>query len=293
MAKMNRLKMALVAMVTGAFFLAPAADAKLTGDFAQMNEPLAPFRIADNLYYVGAKDVTSYLIVTKAGLIVLDGGFAETAPEILANIRTLGFDPKHIRILLNSHAHLDHAGGLAALKAESGATFYASAPDAPVLAAGGANDFALKGATFPPIKADKIIADGGTVTLGGVTLTAHVTAGHTKGCTTWTMPVMVDSKPQGALFLCSLSILSTYRLIGDPNYPTQAADYQKSFATLKGLKCDVFLASHGSFFGMLAKREKLLAGAKPNPFIDPEGCRAFVATAEAEFDRRLALATHH
>jgi metallo-beta-lactamase class B len=293
MAKMNRLKMALVAMVTGAFFLAPAADAKLTGDFAQMNEPLAPFRIADNLYYVGAKDVTSYLIVTKAGLIVLDGGFAETAPEILANIRTLGFDPKHIRILLNSHAHLDHAGGLAALKAESGATFYASAPDAPVLAAGGANDFALKGATFPPIKADKIIADAGTVTLGGVTLTAHVTAGHTKGCTTWTMPVMVDSKPQGALFLCSLSILSMYRLIGDPNYPTQAADYQKSFATLKGLKCDVFLASHGSFFGMLAKREKLLAGAKPNPFIDPEGCRAFVATAEAEFDRRLALATHH
>ncbi len=293
MAKMNRLTMALAAMVAGAFFLGAPATAKLTGDFAAMNEPLAPFKIADNLYYVGAKDVTSYLIVTKDGLIVIDGGFKETAPEILSNIRTLGFDPKNIRILLNSHAHLDHAGGLAELKAESGATFYASAPDAPVLAAGGTNDFALKGATFPPIKADMIIPDGGTVSLGGVTLTAHVTAGHTKGCTTWTMPVMVDGKEQGALFLCSLSILSMYKLIGDPNYPTQAADYEKSFATLKGLKCDVFLASHGSFFDMLTKREKLLAGAKPNPFVDPEGCKAFVEKAEAEFNRRLALAQKH
>jgi metallo-beta-lactamase class B len=293
MLKLNRLKMALAAMVAGAFFLVPAAQARLTGDFAAMNEPLAPFKIADNLYYVGAKDVTSYLIVTKAGLILLDGGFAETAPEILANIRTLGFDPKNIRILLNSHAHLDHAGGLAALKAASGATFYASAQDAPELAAGGANDFALKNANYPPIKPDRIIPDGGTIVMGGVTLTAHVTAGHTKGCTTWTMPVTIDGKHENALFLCSLSILSMYRLVGDPKYPTQAADYQKSFATLRGLKCDVFLASHGSFFDMLAKRQKLLAGAKPNPFIDPQGCRAFFAAAEKEFDRRLALATRH
>ncbi len=221
-------------MAAGAFFFASTTAADLDAHFAAMNQPLAPFKIADNLYYVGANDVTAYLIVTGGGhLILLDGGFEQTAPQILANIRTLGFDPKKVRILLNSHAHFDHAGGLAALKAATGALFLASDADAPVLAAGGANDFALKGALFPPIKADHTFPDGTHVSLGGVTLTAHVTAGHTKGCTTWTMPVTIDGRPEHALFLCSLSVLPVYLLIGDPNYPGQAADYEKSFATLK------------------------------------------------------------
>ena len=280
---------ALAAMAAGAFFFASTAAADLDAHFTAMNQPLAPFKIADNLYYVGANDVTSYLIVTGGGhLILLDGGFAQTAPQILANIRTLGFDPKKVRILLNSHAHFDHAGGLAALKAATGAMFLASDADAPVLAAGGANDFALKGALFPPIKADHTFPDGTHVSLGGVTLTAHITAGHTKGCTTWTMPVTIDGQPEEALFLCSLTVLPNYRLIGDPNYPAQAADFQKSFATLKELKCDVFLGSHGQFFDLAAKRAKLLAGAKPNPFVDPQGCRAFIAKAEAYFDTKLA-----
>jgi metallo-beta-lactamase class B len=280
---------ALAAMAVGAFFFASTTAADLDAHFAAMNQPLAPFKIADNLYYVGANDVTSYLIVTGGGqMILLDGGFEQTAPQILANIRALGFDPKKVRILLNSHAHLDHAGGLAALKAATGAMFLASDADAPVLAAGGANDFALKGALFPPIKADHTFPDGMHVSLGGVTVTAHITAGHTKGCTTWTMPVTIDGQPEEALFLCSLTVLSQFRLVGDPNYPTQAADFQKSFATLKGLKCDVFLASHGAFFGLLDKRTRLLAGAKPNPFIDPRGCHTFFAAAEAAFDKRLA-----
>jgi metallo-beta-lactamase class B len=279
---------ALAAMVAGAFFLTPAGAIDIDAGFREMSQPLAPFRIGGDLYYVGASDVTSYLVVTKAGLILIDGGFEKTAPMILANIRTLGFDPKQVKFLLSSHAHFDHAGGLAALKAATGATFVASARDAPELEAGGADDFALKDALFPKIKPDRLVADGATVTLGGVTLTAHITAGHTKGCTTWTLPLTIDGKPQNALFLCSLSVLSNYRLIGDPLYPNQAADYEKSFATLRGLKCDVFLASHGQFFGMLDKRARLLAGDKPNPFIDPAGCRAFFAKAEAEFDRRLA-----
>jgi metallo-beta-lactamase class B len=280
---------ALAATAAGALSFAPAGGTDLAPQYAAMNQPLAPFKIADNLYYVGASDVTSYLIVTPHGkMILIDGGFEQTAPQILANIRTLGFDPANVRILLNSHAHFDHAGGLAALKAATGAMFQASAEDAPVLEAGGANDFSLKNASFPPIKPDRIVPDGTKVALDGVTLTAHVTAGHTKGCTTWTMPVVMDGQTEQALFLCSVSVLSQFRLIGNPNYPAQAADFEKTFATLKGLQCDVFLGSHGQFFDMTAKRAKLLADAKPNPFIDPAGCHAFIVAAETYFDKRLA-----
>ena len=274
---------ALAAMAAGAFSYSSAAE--LSPFYAAMNGPRAPFKIADNLYYVGASDVTSYLIVTPGGYILLDGGFVQTAPMILDHIRALGFDPKRIKYILNSHAHFDHAGGIAAIRAATGAKFVASAPDAPVLAAGGANDFALKDADFPAAKPDRIVADGKIVTLGGVSITAHVTAGHTKGCTTWTLPVTMDGRTENALFLCSLSVLSSYRLIGNPLYPDQAADFEKSFATLKGLKCDVFLGAHGQFFDMKAKAAKL--GAKPNSFIDPVGCRAFLANAQATFETRL------
>ena len=280
---------ALAAMAAGAFFLLPASAADLSPTFAAMNQPLAPFKIADNLYYVGASDVTSYLIVTKDGYILLDGGFEQTAPMILDHVRALGFDPRKVKYLLNSHAHFDHAVGLAALRTATGAKFIASAGDAGILAAGGHDDFALHdSALFPPITPDRIVADGEAVTLGGVSITAHITAGHTKGCTTWTLPVMMDGKREAALFLCSLTVLSNFRLIGDPNYPEQAADFEKSFATLRGLKCDVFLSSHGSFFSMQDKRTKLLAGARPNPFIDPQACRTFFAKAEEIFDKRLA-----
>jgi metallo-beta-lactamase class B len=275
-------------MATGALSFSPAGAAELSPFYAAMTGPQAPFKIADNLYYVGASDVTSFLIVTPDGYILLDGGFEQTAPMILDHIRALGFDPKRIKFILNSHAHFDHAGGIAAIRAATGAAFVASAPDAPALAEGDVNDFSLKDVAFPPTKPDRIIAEGESVTLGGVSITAHVTAGHTKGCTTWTLPVMVDGKAESALFLCSLSVLSEFRLIGNPLYPNQAEDFEKSFATLNGLKCDVFLASHGQFFDLKGKAARLAAGAKPNPFVDPQGCRAFIANAREVFDKRLA-----
>jgi metallo-beta-lactamase class B len=285
--KTNILLGALAALA--ASVLSFAAPAPLSPAFQAMNGERAPFKIADNLYYVGMSDVTSYLVVTPKGYFLLDGGFEQSAPAILAHIRTLGFDPSKVKYLLNSHAHFDHAGGLAALKTATGAVFEASAPDAPVLAAGGQDDFALHDtALFPPVKADRIVRDGDTISLGGVTMTAHITAGHTKGCTTWTLPLTVDGKPQTALFLCSLSVLDAFRLVDNPRYPQQAADFEKSFATLKTLKCDVFLASHGQFFGLAEKSTKLAAGATPNPFVDPEACHAYVVKAEAAFDRRLA-----
>lgn len=253
------------------------------------NGPLAPFRIGDGLYYVGATDIASYLIVTRAGLIVIDGGYADTAPQILANIRTLGFDPREVKILLNTHGHLDHAGGLAALKAATGAKVYSSAPDAPLLENGGRGDFALTAPAyrFPPVHVDHIIADNEQVNLGGTILTARLTPGHTRGCTTWTFPVRVAGQLRQALVLCSLSVLPSYRLAGpSPSYPGIAEDYIRSYARLRALPCEVFLGSHGGFFGLERKRQALLAGNLTS-FVDPAGCRAFFAGSETRFRATL------
>src|SRR5687768_14084764 len=164
------------------------------------NQPVPPFRITGNLYYVGATDITSYLITTPKGHIVIDGGFEETAPMILANIARLGFRVKDVRFLLSSHAHYDHAGGLAELKRVTGAKFVSSRGDVAQHARGGMDDPQFGDRfPYPPIFADRLIEDGETITLGGTTLTAHITAGHTRGCTTWT--TKVDA--QRVAFLCS------------------------------------------------------------------------------------------
>ena len=257
---------------------------------ADWTEAIEPFRIAGNIYYVGAKDLTAYLIVTPKGDILLDVGVQENAALVQANIRKLGFDPRQIRIILNSHAHLDHAGGIAAMKAFTHAQFVASARDKPVLESGGRADFKFgPKPSFPAVKVDRVIDDGGKVSLGGVTMTAHLTPGHTKGCTSWTMPVQVDGQTKQALFICSLSILPSYKLTGDPAYPEMGADYAHTYALLHSLPCDVFLGSHGQFFGMLAKRQAMLAHpSAPNPFVDPAGCMAFLDKNEAAFKAKLA-----
>jgi metallo-beta-lactamase class B len=272
-----------LSIVMGCAGSAGAADEK------SWTAPLAPFRIADNLYYVGSQELTAYLIATPKGLILLDAGVPENAPMVLNNIHALGFDPHQIKYLLNSHAHFDHAGGLAAIKRLSGAQMIASRGDAPVLESGGRADFFFgPKPQFPNVKVDRLIDDGGEVSLGGTTITAHLTPGHTKGCTTWTMPLRVDGRTRQALFLCSLTILPRYRLTGDRRYPQMAADFTRSYSVLHGLPCEVFLASHGSFFDLTAKRQVMLDHPDaPNPFVDPAGCRAFFARGEADFHQRL------
>src|ERR1051325_354339 len=206
--------------------------AALTG-----NERVAPFHIAGTVYYVGAADITSYLITTPKGHIVIDGGLAETAPMILANIRKLGFDPHDVRIILNSHAHTDHAGGIAELRRAAGAKFLASAPEAAQLARGGLDDPQFGNRfPFPPAPPDQLLRDNQRITLGGTTLTAHITAGHTRGCTTWTM----RTAGRDVVFLCSISAPSDYRLVGNPQWPDAVRDYRRSFATLRALPCDIF-----------------------------------------------------
>jgi metallo-beta-lactamase class B len=252
---------------------------------------MAPFRIGDGLYYVGSSFYAVYLFVTKAGLIVLDGGDAAVGQQALANIRALGYDPKNIKIILNTHDHFDHAGGLAEIKraAAKDAIFYASPKEAVVLAAGGKGDPIVKDDPlyyYEPVKPNAILRDGQQVTLGGWTLTAHFTPGHTAGCTSWSFPVTVAGKVRHGLAPCSWALLPGVALGKTETWPGITADYKHSFATWKSLPCDVFISSSHQFFNFKQKKAALDAG-NPEAFIDPDGCRQFFVDAEAKFRAEL------
>jgi metallo-beta-lactamase class B len=255
---------------------APAAPAG--GSMVEKwNQPFAPFRVLGNIYYVGAAGVSSFLIKTPAGSILLDGGLAQTAPLIQKGIAELGFRLKDVKYLLNSHSHYDHAGGLAALKKASGAKLVASEGDAATLRAGSPEQ--------PAVAVDRVLNDGDTLELGGSVLTAHVTPGHTPGCTTWTMTATDAGKPYQVVFYCSTSVVD--RLVDNPGYPSIVADYERSFPLLRALPCDVFLGPHGEFFQLAQKRERMTPGAA-NPFIDPGELRRFVDRSEQQFREALA-----
>lgn len=272
----------------GGVLCARSVHAQADSAWRAMNQPVAPFRIIGNIFYVGASDVTSFLVVTPEGDILIDGGFAETAPQIEANIEQLGFHLRDVKILLNSHAHGDHAGGLSELQRATGAALYASAGDAPVLERGGQGDRSLvTPILFPRIAPTRLLHDGDTVVLGGTTLTAHITAGHTKGCTTWTTVATEHGVQHPVVFVCSTSVLPGIPLVGNPAYPEIATDYAQSFRVLRALRCDVFLGAHGSFFNLAEKRQALRDGAKGNPFIDPAGYRAYVEAGEAAYLEEL------
>lgn len=279
-------RVAGTAAFAAAVFVSAAAVAQTPDDWAT---PVKPFKIGENFYYVGSSDLTAFLFVSKAGLIVLDGGEAATGRQVVANIRALGFDPAQVKILLNTHQHFDHAAGLAEIrKAAPNARLYASAADGPIIAAGGKGDPFLKGKAYEyePVPVAKTIKDGEKVTLGGWTLTAHITGGHTAGCTTWTFPVTVAGKVRQGLVHCSSSVLPGYKLGKAETYPGITAAFEKSFATWKALPCEVFLGSHGRFFGMPAKAKALEAG-KADAFVDPAGCKTFYAGQEAAFRAEL------
>jgi metallo-beta-lactamase class B len=280
-------------VVVGAFsMLASFAFAQSDPLSRPGNKPVPPFRVMGNVYYVGASDITSFLITTPQGLILLDGGFVETAPMIQKNIERLGFKVSDIHILLNSHAHLDHAGGLAALKEMSGAKMVASAGDKPLLESGGHNDPQFGDRLlFPPVSVDQVIGDGETVQLGDVVLHAVLTPGHTPGCTTWTMQVKDGAKTYDVVFVCSTTAPGSYRLVNNKAYPQIVTDYVHTFARLGTLPCDVFLAPHGSLFHLADKMDQLATQSNPNPFIDPKGYQKFLAESEKAFRQKLQKQT--
>lgn len=253
--------------------------------FKSWNQPIEPFGIIGNIYYVGANEIASYLIATSNGHILLDGGFPETAPMIAESIKQLGFRLQEVKILLNSHAHFDHAGGLAELKKLTGAKLIIMAGDVEAIENGGrelGKDF-----MFPPAKVDHILRDQENVILGEVILTAHLTPGHTKGNTTWTMQVEENGETYHVVFVGSPNVLPDVPLVNNLNYPEIAEDYKRTFAVLKSLSCDVFLSAHGSFFFLERKAKQLAEGALPNPFIDPQHYKNFVQRKENFFLERL------
>jgi metallo-beta-lactamase class B len=251
------------------------------------NRPVEPFRVAGNIYYVGVEGVTSFLITTPEGHILLDGGFPETVPLIRRSVEKLGFKLEDVKVLVNSHAHFDHAGGLARLKQLTGAKLLVSEADAPLVARGGAGDFFWGDKpTFEPAVVDRTLRDGDEVKLGGATMVARITPGHTRGNTTWTTKVREGGRELDVVFAGSTTVPG-YRLLGNSQYPNIVADYAYTFALLKSLKCDIFLGPHGSFFSMNEKRLRMGKGAKTNPFIDPQGYKRFVERTENEYLEQL------
>lgn len=250
------------------------------------NEPVKPFKVIGNVYYVGATEVSSYLITTSEGHILLDSGFLETVLQIRQNVAQLGFRFQDIKILLNSHAHYDHAGGMARLKELTGAKLMVSEGDVAQLARGGKDDPNFGDRfLFSPVTVDRTLRDGDRVKLGDVVLTARFTPGHTKGCTTWTMKVRDGAKLYDVAFVGSTTAPG-YKLAGNDKYPDIVQDYERTFRLLKNLPVDVFLAAHGSAFGLLEKM-KLVGQSPQNPFIDPAGYKRLIARTEKQFREAL------
>jgi metallo-beta-lactamase class B len=249
-----------------------------------------PYRIAGNLYYVGSKDLASYLIVTPQGDILINTTLTSSPKLIKKSVEQLGFKFSDVKILLISHAHWDHAAGSAEVKRLTGAKYMVMDADVPVVESGGRKDFHYGKSPddwYPPAKVDRVLHDGSEVRLGGTVLVAHLTPGHTKGCTTWTMQVKDSGKTYNVVIVGSPNMNPGYKLVGDPAYPQMAADYEKEFRVLKSLPCDIFLGAHGSYFDMLAKYERLKQEGV-NAFVDPAGYKAYVADRERAFQAELA-----
>jgi metallo-beta-lactamase class B len=238
---------------------------------------------------VGASDIASFLITTPAGHILVNSGYQDTPPIIRDGIVKLGFKPRDVRILLNSQAHFDHVAGQAEMQRMTGAKIYSSEREMAVLESGGKADPRWgREYAYPAVKVDRVVRDLEEVALGGVTLVAHLTPGHSIGCTTWTLRVPEGGKVYDVVIVGGTSVNSGVRFLRNPTYPGIADDYARTFRILRALPCDVFLASHGFSYGMAEKYGKMKAGAAANPFIDPEGYRAFVNRAEKEYLDRLA-----
>jgi metallo-beta-lactamase class B len=253
----------------------------------EWTKPVTPFRVAGNVYYVGTQGIGVYLIAAGKQAILLDGGLEQNAPQIEKNIEALGFKLSDVRIILNSHAHFDHAGGIARLKRDTGAVFYASPGDRDALEHGlhnGETDYPR--GHFPPVHVDRVLSDGESVALGGVRLKATFTPGHTKGCTTWSTDVITPDKVLSVVFPCSLTTGGNI-LVGNKTYPDIVRDYQASFTKVGNLKADIVLTNHPEFADVLGREKKVEAG-RADAFVDPKLLGEIVAGAREDFDKERA-----
>ncbi|HEX6895119.1 MAG TPA: subclass B3 metallo-beta-lactamase [Bryobacteraceae bacterium] len=253
-------------------------------------EPYPPYRVIGNIYYVGSRGLASYLITTPEGSILINSSLEASVPLIRASIEKLGFKFSDVKVLLISHAHIDHCAGSFLLRELTGAKYMVMQQDVQSIEDGGKSDFnygRIPNMLFKPVKVDRVLHDGEEVKLGGVVLTAHLTPGHTKGCTTWTMKVRDGGKTYDVVIVGSPNVNPGFKLVNNPQYPQIASDYETMFRVLKSLPCDVFLGAHGNYYGMEAKYAKMDKGG-PNPFIDPQGYRTYVDETEKRFRAELA-----
>ncbi|MFG3595099.1 subclass B3 metallo-beta-lactamase [Bradyrhizobium sp. RDI18] len=288
---MKKIAVALAALMP----LTAAAEAQTPKDLiaalkVKWNTPTEPFKMIGNVYYVGTDGLASYLITSPQGHILVDTVMPESTAQIKANIAKLGFKITDIKYLLNTHAHIDHTGGLAEMKQASGGQMVAGEADKPLLEGGyypGAQEDAAL--AFPPVKVDRTVREGDTVTVGDVTLTARETPGHSPGCTSWSFSVKDGDATRSVLIFCSGTV-ALNRLAGNPTYSGIVTDYRKTFARAKDIKPDVLLAPHPEMYKMAEKRAKLADGA-PNPFVSPGEFNAYAATLEKAFEDALAKQT--
>jgi len=287
----KKIVVALVALIS----LTAAAEAQTPKDMlaallVKWNKPTEPFKMIGNVYYVGTDGLASYLITSPQGHILVDTVMPEATSQIKANIEKLGFKVTDVKYLLNTHAHIDHTGGLAEMKAASGAQMIAGEADKPLLEGGyypGAREETVL--NFPPVKVDRTVREGDTVTVGDVTLTARETPGHSPGCTSWAFSVKDGDATRSVLIFCSGTV-ALNRLVTNPTYSGIVADYRKTFARAKEMKVDVLLAPHPEMYRMQDKRAMISDGA-PNPFVNPGEFNAYAATLEKAFEEGLAKQT--
>jgi metallo-beta-lactamase class B len=274
-----------------AFLLAGTAWPQSPPDWTA---PFPPFHIAGNLYYVGSRGLANYLVTTPQGNILINSDLEPNVPLIRSSIEKLGFKFKDTKILLISHAHYDHDAASAMIKELTDATYMVMDADVQVVESGGKEDFAYgnrREFLYPPTKVDHVLHDGDEVKLGGTVLVAHLTPGHTKGCTTWTMKVTEGGKTYDVVIVGSPNVNPGYKLVANRAYPRIAMDYERTFRVLQSLPCDIFLGAHGGYFEMEEKYARIHDGGA-NPFLDSEGYRKFVADKEQEFRKELAKQQH-
>ena len=291
---LTRRRLVLVALLVLVGFAFTQWQAAITRNRTIPDEP---FRIAGDLYYVGHTGVTAFLLTSPEGHILIDGGYPEHGPLIEESISKLGFDIGDVRILLNSHAHSDHAGSLRYLQEASGAEVWVSRGDSAVVADRGRGDKALGparfvwylgGLRFPAPRIDRIIEDGDTVRVGSARTVAHVTAGHTRGCTSWEIPLSEGELELVAVSVCSLTLFPFVSTTSGA-YPELRTDFEASFDRLRSLPADIFLASHTSWADLHRKnRARTETDDSVSPFIDPEGYRSFIDRAERTYLERTS-----
>ena len=270
--------------------LALALSARLDAQDSSWTQPFPAFRIADNLYYVGTKGLASYLITSPRGHILINSDMESNVPQIKASVEQLGFHFGDVRILLVSHAHWDHVAGSALVKRMTGARYFVMDGDVSVVESGGKTDFHYGNPAkedYPPVKVDRVLHDGDTVSLGGNTLIARLTPGHTKGCTTWIMKARDNGKTYDVVIVGSPNVNPGFKLVDNASYPAIAADYERTFRVLASLPADIFLGAHGSYFGLEARYERWKAGDK-TAFVDRIGYRNYVSERERAFRTELA-----